>query len=72
MMQDFAHAWCHSWRSLSDIQTLVLAGKLGNKPGSLKTLYNLKVDEFKEELEARGVPTVGLKKLSAHLTEILQ
>ena len=42
-MMDLAHAFHCSWRSLSGIQALVLAGKLGNKPGCLKPLDNLKI-----------------------------
>ena len=43
LMMDLAHAFHCSWRSLSGIQALVLAGKLGNKPGCLKPLDNLEI-----------------------------
>ena len=53
---------------------LILAGRLGNKPGCLKPLYNLKIADLRLELQARGVETEGLSKpqLSSHLTDILQ
>jgi len=43
MMQDLAHAFHHSWRSLSDLQSLILAGTLGNKPRGLKPFEELNV-----------------------------
>lgn len=66
------HCTC-SWRSLSDLQELFLAGKLGNKPGSLKPLDNLKIEDLRVEMQAWGVKTDGLLKpqLSSQLTEIL-
>ena len=74
MMMDLAHCFHHSWRSLSDIQSLILAGKFGSKPGCLKPLDNLKIADLKTELQSRGLNTNGLLKpqLSAHLTDILQ
>ena len=74
MMMDLAHAFHHSWRSLNDIQSIVLAGRLGNKPGCLKPFDNLKVRELKNELQARGVTTPGMlkPKLLSTLTDILQ
>ena len=74
MMMDLAHAFHHSWRSLADIQAVILAANLGNKPGSLKPLDNLKVIDLRKELQARGVQTEGLLKpqLISTLTDILQ
>ena len=71
MMMDLAHSFHQSWRSLSDIQALILAGTLGNKPGCLKPLHHLKIVDLRTELQVRGV---GLRKpqLTAHLTDILQ
>lgn len=73
-MMDLAHAFQHSWRSLSDIQTLILAGMFGSKPGCLKPLENLKIADLRVELQSRWVDTKGLLKpqLSLHLTDILQ
>ena len=73
-MMDLAHAFQHSWRSLSDIQTLILAGMFGSKPGCLKPLENLKIADLRVELQSRGVDIKGLLKpqLSLHLTDILQ
>ena len=73
-MMDLTHAFHHTWRSLSDIQTLVLAGKFGNKPGCLKPLDNLKVADLRKELQTRGVQTQGMLKpqLLSTLTDILQ
>jgi len=62
MMQDLAHALqCH-WRSLADLQSLVLAGKYGNSPGTLKPLDSLKVNELREELEARKTQVGNLNQ----------
>ncbi len=54
-MDDFAYACQCEWRSLADLQALVLAGKHGNKVGILKPLSDLKVGELREELQARGI-----------------
>ena len=74
LMMDLAHTLYCSWISLSDLQELILAGRLGNKPGCLKPLDNLKIEDLRVELQARGVKTDGLLKpqLSSQLTEILQ
>lgn len=74
MMQDLAHALqCH-WRSLADLQSLVLGGKYGNSLGTLKPLDGLKVNELREELEARGKGTSGKLKpdMQDELSSILQ
>ena len=73
-MMDLAHALNNSWRSLSDIQTLALAGTFGNKPGCLKPLDNLKVADLRKELQTRGVQTQGILKpqMISSLTDILQ
>ena len=54
-MWDLAHVLQSKWRSLTDLQSLVPAGKYGNSPGPLKTFDNLKVNELRQELEAKGV-----------------
>jgi len=38
MMEDIAHALECKWRSLMNLQELVLAGKHGNQPGALQTV----------------------------------
>ena len=74
VMMDLAHALYCSWRSLTDLQELVLAGKLGNKPGCLKPFHNLKISDLRDELHARGVETDGKSKkhLTYQLNSILQ
>ena len=74
MMMDLAHTFHRSWRSLGEIQNLVLSGKFGNKPGCLKPLDNLKMADLRKELQARGVSTQGMLKphLQTVLTNILQ
>ncbi len=62
-----------SWRSLFDLQQLVLKGKYGNKPGILKPFAGLKKDELQGELCVRGVFDISGKKgeLSSILKSIL-
>ena len=74
LMMDLAHPLHCSWRPLSHLQALFLASGLGNKPGCLKPLDNLKVMDLRCELQARGVKTEGLLRasLASHLTNILQ
>ncbi len=74
MMQDFAHATQCKWRSVEDLQTLVLEGKYGNTPGSLKPLEGLKVQDLKVELEARKISTTAMLKpdMQAKLTGLLK
>ena len=57
MMQDLAHSLQCKWRSLSDLQQLVLAGKFGCTRNLLKPFENLKVDDLNEELMKRGFET---------------
>ncbi len=62
MMQDLAHALQCQSRSLADLQSLVLGGKYGNSPGTLKPLDGLRVHKLRRELEARGKTTNGKLK----------
>ena len=73
-MQEIAHTLQHKWKSLADLQALLLAGKHGSVPGCLKPLEGLKVQELREELEARGQCTEGKPKpeLQCELTSILE
>lgn len=57
-MQDLAHFLQCKWRSLTELQSLVLAGKYGNSPGRLKPFDSLKVDELRQELE-EGTTLLG-------------
>ncbi len=54
-IDDLAHVFNCSWRSLFDLQQLVLKGKYGKKPGILKPFAGLKKDELQGELRVRGV-----------------
>ena len=59
-MADLPHALEKKWRSLADLQSLILGGKFGNIPGKLKPLDNL-VSNLQEELQARHISTEGKK-----------
>ena len=74
MMADLAHALQKTWRSLDNLQHLILAGKFGNAPGKLKPLDGLLVADLREELKTRKIITDGKKKpqLQSELTELLQ
>ena len=74
MMADLPHALQKKWRSLADLQNLILAGKYGNSPGRLKPLDGLLVANLKEELKAINIAIEGMKKpeLQSELTELLQ
>lgn len=54
MMGDLVHALQCKWRSLADIQELVLAGTYGSMSGQLKPLEGLNVKQLRKELESRG------------------
>jgi len=54
MMADQAHSLCCQWRSLEDLQSLVLAGTHGDKSRHSKPFDKPKVAELREELTARG------------------
>ena len=71
MMMDLAHVLHHTWRSLSDIQKIILNGKFENRAGLLKPLDNLKISELRVELQARGLQTASLLKPQS-LNDILQ
>ncbi len=61
-MQDLAHALRKPWRSITKLQSTVLAGKYGNKQGVLKPFDSMRVEELREELAARGIEGVTLMK----------
>jgi hypothetical protein len=70
-MDDLGHVLRRSWRSLQDLQNLVLQGSFGKKLGVLK---KLKKSELQEELLARGHINVDFDKkaLSDTLVSILE
>ena len=72
-MDDLAHAFSLKWRSIEDLQKIVLAGKFGNKPNVLKPFEGLSTEELREELRIRGVfDLCGNKsQLTAKLQRIL-
>ena len=74
MIGDLAHSLRCKWRSLQDLQTLVLARKYGNKPGSSKPFEDLKAQEVRDELRARGVLDVAkpVKELRPQLASLLR
>ena len=74
LMQDLGYALQCKRRTLSELQQLVLAGCLGNAPGSLKPLDGLLVNDLRRELTARGISTSGKLKdeLQADLTATLK
>ena len=63
-MADQPHAFELKWRSLTDLQSLILGGKFGNVPGKFKPLDNLVVSSLREELQARHISTEGQKSPS--------
>lgn len=54
LMQDLGYALQCKRRTLGDLQQLVLAGRFGNAPGSLKPFDGLLVNDLRIELQARG------------------
>ena len=72
-IDDLAHVFFLPWRSLNDLQNLVLNGRYGNQSGTLKPFANLNKEQLKEELCARGVLDLGRRKceLLSELRSIL-
>ena len=70
---DLAHVFNFSWRSLDDLQSLVLKGKYGKQPSLLKPFANLSKEQLKEELRIRGVFDLSGRKpeLRSELQTIL-
>ena len=73
MISDIAHSQTCQWRSLSEQQQIVLAGRHGSRP-ELKPFHHFKKDQLQAELQARGIFTEGLKKdiMEAELMGILR
>ena len=74
LMQDLGHALQCKKCTLADIQQLILAGKYGNAPGTLKPIDGLLVNDLHIELQARGMHTIGKLKdeLQSDLVETLR
>ena len=74
MFDDQAHSLTFHWRSLEQLQSIATAGNNGKIVGSLKPFDNLKKDELRKELSARGIEDVHQKKpfLLDTLENILQ
>ena len=74
MIGDLAHSLRCKRRSLQDLQSLVLGGRYGNKPSCSKPFKNLKAQELRNELRARGVfdTTMPVKDLRHQLASLLQ
>jgi hypothetical protein len=75
MFSDQGHALYHDWRSLNELQSLAIGGTFGKKEGLLRPFHNLKVNELKQELRARGISIeTGMKKdeLQLMLDDILR
>lgn len=70
LFDDQAHSLQHRWRPLQQLQMLATGGKFGRQAGSLRPLDNLKVQELRAELEARGAVLEG-KVLKADLQRSL-
>ena len=50
-MEDLAHALKCKWHSLSNLQSLVLAGRYGNIPEVIKPFESITTDQLQEELQ---------------------
>lgn len=74
LMEDLAHALECKWRSLSNLQALVLAGCYGNVPGALKPFESLTTDQLQEELQSGDIfhTSRTKKELKQTLATVLQ
>lgn len=74
LMEDLAHALECKWRSLSNLQSLVLAGHYGNIPGAIKPFKSLTTDQLQEELRSRNVfhTSTTKKELKQTLASVLK
>ena len=55
LFSDQAHTLVHAWRPLSQLQSLATGGTFGRQAGTVRPFHNLKVNELRRELRARGV-----------------
>ena len=74
MFDDQAHSLTFQWQSLEQLQSIATAGINGKIVLSLKPFKNLKIEELRKELIARGINDVHQKKpfLLAILENILR
>lgn len=55
LYDDQAHCLQRRWRLPQQLQSVATNGKLGDRPGIIHPFDNLRVNELRSELEARGV-----------------
>ena len=67
---DQGHSQCYKWRSLELMQSIATADIYGKEAGSIKPFDQLKVDELKSELRARG-KEIGTSMLKPDLRKTL-
>ena len=73
-MDDLAHSLRCTWRSLTDLQSLVLTGKLDGTPGAVKPSLSQGTSQLQQELLKRGITDVSPPKrdLLCELNSILR
>lgn len=69
MFDDQAHSLFHEWRTLEQLQSLAIGGNFGKRAGILRPFDNLKVNDIRTELGARGICIEGM--LKDHLKKTL-
>ena len=62
MFDDQAYSLQCKWRDLHDLQSICISGVHGREAGILKPFDNLKVDQLRRELRARGVNDTSKSK----------
>ena len=74
LMEDLAHALECKWRSLSNLQSLVLADRYGDIPGAIKPFESLTTDQLQEELRSRNIfhTSTTKKELKQTLASVLK
>lgn len=55
MFDDQAHSLYYTWRIPQQLQTLATEGILGKQPGVMRPFDHLKVNDLRQELQARGL-----------------
>lgn len=66
MMEDLARAFQLKWCSLSDLQSLVLAGRYGEQPNVLKPFETLDTSKLQAELRKRNILHSATTKKDCH------
>lgn len=62
MFNDQVHSLQYKWRDLHTLQTTAVSGIYGKEAGVIKPFDNLKVDQLRRELTARGTQDTSVKK----------